>query len=421
MGNRVTEFMEAVKANDARGCAALLSAHPSELKPALERSIPGWAFGETPLIAAVRSRNREMIDLLLDAGADLNVRTKWWAGGFGVLDEAASDAALAQYLIERGIIVDVHAAARLGKLDHLRMLIGASPDLVHARGGDGMMPLHFAATVEIARYLVEECGADIDARDVDHESTAAQYMVRDRQDIARYLVSRGCKTDILMAAALGDAELVGRFEDVRTCVSPKYFPMKNPHAGGSIYIWTLGVRKMAHLLAREFGHLAIFESLMERSPAGLRLAIACELGEEATARALIGSELTAEDRERIVGAARGNDFGKVRLMLECGWPAGALDCGETALHWAAFHGNLALVQLLVEHGAPLDLTDPIHGGTPLGWAEYGSSHSWNCKIGDYPAVIGYLRKQGIPDPPRKSSDGAAPHESLTHGDVVRRP
>ena len=75
--------------------------------------------------------------------------------------------------------------------------------MVNARGGDGQTPLHFASTVDIAAYLLDQ-GADIDARDVDHESTPAQYMIDDRQEIARYLIQRGCKTDILMAAALGD-------------------------------------------------------------------------------------------------------------------------------------------------------------------------------------------------------------------------
>ena len=77
---------------------------------------------------------------------------------------------------------------------------------MHARGGDGQTPLHFATTIDVAQLLLDH-GADIDARDVDHESTPAQCMVRDRQEVARYLVSRGCRTDILMAAALGDLEL----------------------------------------------------------------------------------------------------------------------------------------------------------------------------------------------------------------------
>ena len=57
-----------------------------------------------------------------------------------------------------------------GMFDRVRELIEGDPSLVFARGGDGKTALHCARTVEIARYLLDR-GADIDARDVDHEST----------------------------------------------------------------------------------------------------------------------------------------------------------------------------------------------------------------------------------------------------------
>src|SRR5438093_1538682 len=111
--------------------------------------------------------------------------------------------------MQRGAVVDVHAAARLGMLPRLRELVSADPELVHARGGDGQTPLHFASTIAAAEFLLDH-GADIDARDIDHESTPAQYMVQDRPDVLRYLIQRGCRTDIFMAAALGDAQLAAR-------------------------------------------------------------------------------------------------------------------------------------------------------------------------------------------------------------------
>ena len=94
---------------------------------------------------------------------------------------------LATYAIGRGALLTVHAAARLGWMTELRRLVEAEPELIGARGGDGQTPLHFAGTIEAAVYLIEH-GADIDALDIDHESTPAQYMTGERQEIARELL-----------------------------------------------------------------------------------------------------------------------------------------------------------------------------------------------------------------------------------------
>jgi hypothetical protein len=77
------------------------------------------------------------------------------------------------------------------------------------------------------------------------KSTPAQYMLDWRQDVARYLVRRGCKTDILLAAALGGLELVRKHLDadsdsIRMRVSEEFFAMAHKRAGGTIYNWTLG-------------------------------------------------------------------------------------------------------------------------------------------------------------------------------------
>jgi len=269
-------FKKAFAEHDAALFRQLLERHP-EMKAKINEPVEAF---DAPVITRVRTR--EMLDVLLEAGADINAKSRWWAGGFGLLHGAEPD--LAAYAIERGAVVDAHAAARLGLLDKLRDLVSTDPTLVHARGGDGQTALHFASTVEIAGHLLEH-GADIDARDVDHESTPAQYMVRDRSEIARYLVGRGCSTDILMAAALGDAALARRHLDtdpdcIRMRVSNEYFPMINHRSGGTIYQWTLGWYVSAHQVAKQFGHEAIFRLLMERSPADVKLLTFCWLRDE---------------------------------------------------------------------------------------------------------------------------------------------
>ena len=84
-------------------------------------------------------------------------------GWVRILDCASPD--VAAYAIERGVIVDAHAAARLGLIDRLRELLAANPALVRARGGDGQTPLHVATTVEILPFSppLEVTDADFSA------------------------------------------------------------------------------------------------------------------------------------------------------------------------------------------------------------------------------------------------------------------
>ena len=395
------ELVAAIHANDADQVRTVLERAPG-LRHRINDTMPGLHFGATPLLAAVPLGNREMIDVLLQAGADINQKSHWWAGGFGVLDDAHG---MAAFLIERGARVDVHAATRLARMDDLERLVAADPALVHARGGDGQTPLHVAPTVAVAQWLLDH-GADIDARDVDHESTPAMYMVRDRQEVARLLVSRGCATDILLAAALGDLELARKHLDadpgcIRMYVGDEWFRKKDPRGGGCIYYWTLGNLATPHSLAREFGHEDLFRFLMERSPTEVRLALACDLGDEATFRQLLATRpelaagLSDADKKHVVRAAQSNNTNAVRLLLAAGWPVVVRgDHGGTPLHWAAWHGNVAMVREILRYNPPLELRGDDHDLPALGWALHGSEHGWHRKTGDYPAVVDALLAAG---------------------------
>jgi ankyrin repeat protein len=348
-----------------------------------------------------------MLEVLLTAGADLNAKSRWWAGGFGLLHSATPE--LAAYAIQRGAIVDVHAAARLGMSEKLQELVSQDRGLVHARGGDGQTPLHFANTIETAAYLLDH-GAEIDALDVDHESTPAQWMVGERQDVARYLIARGCKTDILMAAAIGEVELVRRKLDsdpdcVRTCVSDEYFSMINKRAGGTIYQWTLGFYMSAHQVAKKFGHEDVLQLLFERSPAVVQMIAACWLDDEETItrlranRANLAEEFTDADRRQVAHAARNNEGTAVRRLLENGLPPDAKGQHQaTPLHWAAFHGNREMAKTVLRFNPPLEARDADFGSTPLGWAMYGSEHGWYCQTGDYAGTVEVLIEAGVQRP-----------------------
>jgi ankyrin repeat protein len=407
----VEALTAAVKANSASLVRDVLARHPS-LQSSVNEPLPNYGFAAPALFAAVNHQNREMIDILLDAGANINERTRWWAGSFGVLDSAPTE--LATYLISRGAVADIHAAARLGMIDRVREFLNGDPQLVHARGGDGQFPLHFASTVEIASLLLDS-GAEIDARDIDHESTAIQYMVSirpHRHDVARYLISRGAQTDILAASALGDLASVERIlnddpETVRLTVSERHFPKRDPRAGGSIYFFGFGFTRSPHMIAHQFGHTAVFDLLMQRSAPWLRLIQAVEIGDGSLAQQIlqqhptIFSRLAATAARRIVGVALRNNTRALELLLGYGWPPNAtLENNQTALHYACWHGNLAMAQSLLQHNATVNVFETEHGGSPLGWALHGSLNSWERDKGDYPAVVKALLAAGadIPKP-----------------------
>ena len=61
--------------------------------------------------------------------------------------------------------------------------------------------------------------------------------------------------------------------------------MRNCHAGGTIYIWTLGGDKTAHTVARDFGHDAALVLLNRRSPVDLQFVVACDCRRLAPRRA----------------------------------------------------------------------------------------------------------------------------------------
>ena len=401
--------------DDASTLSRLFDRYPG-LKARIDE--PVGAF-DAPLINLVRSR--EMLDVLLDAGADINARSRWWAGGFGLLECASPD--VAEHAITRGADVTVHAAARLGMLGELKELVAADPTLVHARGGDGQTPLHFASNVDVAEFLLDR-GADIDARDIDHESTPAQYMVRSRQDVVRFLIRRGCETDVLMAAAIGDIELIRSKLDadpdaIRMRVSDEYFPMIDSGKGGTIYQWELGWHVSACQVARSFGYTELFHFLMKRCPADEKLLNACWIHDEGLVKSLLDrypdlvEALPAAGRRQLAHAARNNDTSAARLMLAAGLPvAGTFGQHHaTALHWAAWHGNVQLVRHILRRDPPLEDADNDFKSTPLGWAIHGSENAWEHKKGEYPATVEQLLDAGA-KPPRELQGTEAVREVL---------
>jgi ankyrin repeat protein len=99
--------------------------------------------------------------------------------------------------------------------------------------------------------------------------------------------------------------------------------------------------------------------------------------------------------QQLVGAAVNNNADAVRLMLKAGWPVDKQGPhGGTALHWAAWHGNVAMMRELLNYDPPLDSRDSSHKMAPLGWALHGSLHGWHARTGDYAGGVTALIDAG---------------------------
>jgi ankyrin repeat protein len=374
-------FKTAVEAGDAEQVRQLLQSHAD-----LVTRINEPMFGFKSPAVHVALTNLELLDLLLAHGADINSRSSWEKGGFGVLERVKPDEAAP--LVARGARIDVWGAANLGMMSELRTLIEDDPALVHAKGGDGKRPLHFARTVEIARFLLEH-GADIDALDDDHDSTPAQHLIGDHPEVAGFLVANGARSDLLLASALGDVTLVRNHLDadpgvIAMRVDHDWFPMiDSAPNGGHIYQWTLGFHVSAFDVARKRGHAEVLKVLLERAPPLDRLLDALWCGDETRADNALATEpqlvARAPDRalRQVAHAARNNKAAAVRTMLRFGFPVTArAQHGGTPLHWACFHGNPEMIADVMRYDPPLDARDDDFKDPPMGWLVYGALHCW---------------------------------------------
>jgi ankyrin repeat protein len=373
----------ALDRRDAREAARLFEQHP-ELRQRIDE--PVFSF-DSPAIVAYAG-DAAIVDVLLAFGADPNRRSAWWAGGFHPLHSATGSAA--ERLIAGGAVVDACAAAHLDRIDLLTDLIAQDPGRVHERGGDGQTPLHFAQS-RAAVDLLLAAGAEIDARDVDHRATAAEWMLERRRgagryELARYLTERGASADIFLAAALGLTEAARRMLDAdRGLVDLRTGQGdygEQPPSSYHIYFWTIGDSRSPLEVAAQFEQPETVDAMLEFASPLQRLLFACRRGDEDRARAVVGEHpgivaaMTPQQHRAIADAAWNGEARAVALMLDLGFDPRATghDSG-TPLHLAAWEGSVETASALLRHPdarALVSIRDAHYGATPLGWCCHGS-------------------------------------------------
>ena len=138
-----------------------------------------------------------------------------------------------------------------------------------------------------------------------------------------------------------------------------------------------GARARAEDMAGILAHCET-EGVEHLLAAGMRITapIAAALGRLDELPSLLAAASQADIDAALDLAVINNRFEAAKLALQAGASPDRFSSQHShsqPLHQAALHDNVELLELLIAHGARLDVVDLLWGGTPLGWARYGRS------------------------------------------------
>lgn len=332
--------------------------------------------GETPVMACARTGSVEAVRELLAHGADPSAVEPWHGQTALMWAAAGGHAGAAGVLLEHGADVEARSkggftalliAAREDDPSLVGDLVAAGAD-VNAAAPDGATPLHVAAVrghAGLAMALLEH-GADPNA---DGPGYTALHWAAGSWHTELTGRLRGIDTDADPEwrslnglregkLALVDALLAhGADPDVRLGRTPPQFGYASPRFRVSL------VGATPFLLAAMDANVEVMRRL---AAAGADTRAATEENNTPLMVAAGLGQVPAETR-----VTAGRSLEAVRLVLELGADVNELNGrGRSALHGAAHIRSDAIVHLLVDRGALVNLEDD-RGVTPLMIAEGG--------------------------------------------------
>ena len=325
--------------------------------------------GETALMWAVRENRPASARLLLERGAEADVRTRvgqaparrppnagGGSHGVGIVRSGWPDRGF-QDATPGGMTALLYAS-RDGRLDVARMLVEGKAN-VNLAEANGVTPLSIAILnnhLELANYLLER-GADVNARDF-----WGRLPLWEAVELRNLDVNKTEDNGVDRAAALSLIKALldrGASVNARTAEVPPIRRWIMPIGDLS---WVDFTGQTPFLRAALSGDVTVMRILLDQGadPNMPTLAGTTPLMAAAGVNWVAG-QTYAESKESLMEA--------VKLCLEKGAGVNAVNSmGVGAVIGAANRGSDDILEFLVQHGARLDLKDK-EGRTPLVWAE----------------------------------------------------
>jgi ankyrin repeat protein len=349
-----------------------------------------WS-GSTPLHFAAWEGHVAVVELLIDARAQVNVHAAW---GHTPLEYAASAGHkdVVELLLARG--ADIEAGDDWNRTALLAALHKNHPEIVKLllnRGANvearlkprGVTALHLAVqqnAIEVAKLLFK-AGAYVDCKDY-HDSAPLHWAIRDgKQDMVELLLDYGAGPWRQRGVNLVGLAMLSKQNEMVKFLVDKGFEHSAVH------------------LAAFFGDL-----------------------DEVKRYLAAGGDVNALDQSRLtllICAISGRHTEEIEFLISKGADVNLKGAeGWTALHRAAVYGYTEIVRMLLDRGADMTIRTEFYGydegWTPLHRACLAMNPTWHRKYKDVKAVVELLVANGA-DVNAKTKNGRTPLSLLRWG------